>query len=196
MPLEVGAGAVVTTMSSAAKHGTSAEVLANAAAARAAYKSVDGPTVWGKFLNPVTGKPTSEPSTAASRGGDGGATEIGGFPVITSRSGGPSFVSAGDLVCGGVISVFGRPLLIKSCDPYTVAFGIHKLGIDQRRTFIKDHISLAGERATAMPLNVPRGPVSLPPHEGALAIGSELETRINAKKIVPFYRSANNFDRA
>jgi hypothetical protein len=91
--------------------------------------------------------------------------------------------------------VFGRPLLLKTCDPYTVAFGLHKLGVDQRRLFVHDVVSLASERAAAMPHNVPRGPVALPPHEGALAIGSELETRINAKKIVPFYRAQNNFDR-
>ena len=165
------------------------------ARARASYRYTDGPTVWPKFTNPITGKPTSTPSTA----GSGGAGVVGGFAVLTAPRAGaapaPDFITAADLVCGGVISIFGRPLLLRSCDPFTVAFGLQKLGIDQRATFVRAAQSAAAERAEGMPQCSVRGPVGLPPFVGALAVGVEEETRVNAAKIVPTFRYANNFDR-
>ena len=191
MALEVGAEAVVTDVPGGGAPPAAAAVQAAHARARAAYRFSSGPTVWPKYLNPITGKPTSSPSTAAS----GGAASVGGFAVLTAAPGGADFVTAGDLVCGGVISIFGRPLLLRSCDPFTVAFGLQKLGIDQRATFLGPSQTPAAERAAGMPQCAVRGPVGLPPFVGALAVGVEEETRVNASKIVPTFRYANNFDR-
>jgi len=190
MALEMGAERVVTDKGGGGAPMASTVVSAHATA-RANYKFTDGPTVWPKFVNPITGKPSSSPSTSLS----GGLRAVGGFPVLTSLVSSPDFITAGDLVCGGVISVFGRPLLVKTADPFTVAFGLRYLGIDQRQLFVPGHASVASDRALVAPHAVPRGPVGLPPFEGALAIGCEEETRMNASKIVPTYRAANNFDR-
>ena len=195
MALEVGAEAVVTNVPGGEAPPALEAVAAAHARARAAYRYTDGPTVWPKFTNPITGKPTSTPSTA----GSGGAGVVGGFAVLTAPRAGaapaPDFITAADLVCGGVISIFGRPLLLRSCDPFTVAFGLQKLGIDQRNTFLGASQTPAAERAAGMPHCAPRGPVGLPPFVGALAVGVEEETRVNASKIVPTFRYANNFDR-
>jgi hypothetical protein len=174
------------------------EVVGMCAAARKQYKYSSGPTVWAKSTSPITGDTVYRPAT--SGGPKPGAAlpgpiTVGGFPVLSSLAANPEFLTAADLICGGVISVYGRPLLIKSCDPFTVAFGINKLGIDQRRTFIVDVASVATERAAVTPNMMPRGTVPLPPHQGVVALGSEEETRVNAAKIVPTYRAEKNFDR-
>jgi hypothetical protein len=178
------------------------EVVAMAKTASARHSYSTGPTVWGRYTSPITGDPIFTPTTGKLPGGARaeagrmpGPIALGGFPVTTSLNLTPDYVTAGDLVCGAIISVFGRPLLIKTCDPYTVAFGMHRLGVDQRRGFISDKTSVAVERAAAAPRSVPRGPVGLLPFTGVLALGSEEETRVNATMITPTYRAAGNFDK-
>lgn len=115
--------------------------------------------------------------------------------MISSLVDRPDFITAADLICGGVISVYGRPMLIKSCDPYTVAFGLHRLSIDQRMGFVMDTATVNSERANVTPHLMPRGTVPLPPHSGVLALGSEEETRVNAGKIMPTFRAERDFNR-
>lgn len=175
-------------------------VLAMAQAARGKYNYSTGVSMRGKFTNPITGRAVFEPSTTKSAKQPGaalpGPVTVGGFPVLSSLSDDPDYICASDLICGGVISVYGRPLLIKTCDPFTAAWSMQMLGIDQRTGFIVDSATtVASERAAAMPSMVPRGVIPLPPHTGALAIGSEEETRVNASKIIPTFRSERNFDR-
>jgi hypothetical protein len=174
-------------------------VLAAAKAAAGKYKYSTGVSMRGKFINPITGRSVFEPSTSHEAKQPGaalpGPVTVGGFPVISSLNSDPNYVCASDLICGGVISVYGRPLLVKTCDPFTVAWGLQMLGVDQRKLFIINPTTVAEERAAAMPGMVPRGNVPLPPHIGALAIGSEEETRVNANKIMPTFRSERNFDR-
>jgi hypothetical protein len=179
-----------------------ADVMAMAAQARGSYKYGSGPTVWFKPTSPITGQPVYRPTTSGAPGARlepggtlPGPATVGGFAVLTSLANSPDFVTAADLVCGGVISVYGRPLLIKSCDPFTVAFGIHRLGIDQRTCFVADPATVASERAAVTPHLMPRGVVPLAPHVGVAALGSEEETRVNAGKILPTYRAERDFDR-
>lgn len=175
------------------------EIMKMSAVARTKYKFTTGPTVWAKTTSPITGDPVYRPTTAfKGKRTPGvalpGPATVGGFPVVSSLVDKPEFLSAADLICGGVVSVYGRPLLIKSCDPFTVAFYLHKLGVDQRRGFIMDNSTVATERAAVTPHLMPRGTVPLAPHTGVIALGSEEETRVNAKKILPTYRAERNFD--
>jgi hypothetical protein len=78
-----------------------------------------------------------------------------------------------------VVAARAIPLLLRSCDPFTVAFGLQKLGIDQRATFLGAAQTPAAERAAGMPHCAVRGPVGLrlgglTPPEIALSIVAEL----------------------
>ena len=189
LPVEAGMEAAVRGAARPASGAGPDEVAAMSRAARARYTYTAGPNVWAKATSPITGAPIYEPTTGRGAGASTGPTEIAGFPVLTALASSPAFITAADLVCGGVISVYGRPMLIKTCDPFTVAFGLQKLGIDQRRGFIVDGATVASERAAAAPQLVPKGAIPLPPHTGAMAVGSEEETRVNAYKMIPTYRS-------
>jgi hypothetical protein len=123
-------------------------------AARARYTPSLGPSMRGKTTSPITGAPVYTPATAAAgavataearrlpqgAASGGGPEAIGGVPVLTAAPSSSPFVTAGDLICGGIISVYGRPLLLKTCDPYTVAFGLLRFGFDQRALFIADQV--------------------------------------------------------
>lgn len=120
-----------------------AAIQSAAAAARLRYTPSKGPSTRGKTQNPITGAQVYSPKSPG-----GGPASVSGIPVLTSEGTAP-FVTAADLVCGGIISVYGRPLLLKTCDPYTVAFCLLRLGFDQRHTFLADQVS-AGEGASAV----------------------------------------------
>lgn len=176
-----------------------------AAAARARYAPSKGATQRAKFVSPITGRPvfsTVGSSTAATLdGGDrhgsgsgagaagagaAGTARVRGVPVLTSQAGEPEYVTAADLVCGGVVSIYGRPLLLRSCDAFAVAFALHCFGFDQRAVFVR-------EIPTPVP---PPARIPLPPHAGALAVGVEEETRRNADKLIPTFRRERDAARA
>lgn len=163
--------------------------------ARAGYKYGEGPTVWGRYLSPITGKPVYQAPTSALEPHKQ-IHYVHGIPVLTSFATQPDFITAADLICGGIVSILGRPMLLKSCDPYTVAFFLKRLDVDQREGFVSDPATSATkERELLAPHTTYQGKSPLPPHIGTLAIGSELETRINATKITPTYRAEPNFNR-
>lgn len=184
-------------------------VEAFAAAARARYAPSKGATQRAKFVSPITGRPafsTVGSSTAATldggsghgdRDGSAGASAAGasagaasarvrGVPVLTSQASEPEYVTAADLICGGVVSIYGRPLLLRSCDAFAVAFALHSFGFDQRDVFVR-------EAPAPVP---PPARIPLPPHAGALAVGVEEETRMNANKLIPTYRRERDAARA
>ena len=97
------------------------------------------------------------------------------------------YVTAADLVCGRVISVYGKPLRLRRCDPFSVRWYQSEMGVQQQATFATD-----SRGAGAMTLLPPSqrytsAPPAVPPHVGALAIGDEEETRRNANKLVPTF---------
>lgn len=193
LPVEAGMDKVVSKYGERETSAASPEEIINMSnIARGKYKFTEGPNVWAKAISPITGLPIYRPTTSKTASAP---RTCGGFPVLSSLASTPDFITAADLICGGVISIYGRPLLIKTCDPFTVAFGIQKLGIDQRRGFITDPASVASERAATFPNLVPKGSIPLPPHTGTLAVGSEEETRVNAYKMVPTYRSERDADK-
>jgi Ca2+-binding EF-hand superfamily protein len=249
MPLDPGTEGMLPTAHPAYARGLilpdPAAVERAAAAARARYEPSRGATQRAKFVSPITGRPgfsTAEHlSASSSAAAAAGATAFGsgasaaavaaasaryvrGIPVLSSLAGSPEYVTAAEFVCGGVVSVYGRPLLLRSCDAFTVAFCLHSFGFDMRELFVREATAAAptgsstgasaggvgagpassGHGGTAagapaagrrLPVPAPGAVVPLPPHVGALAVGSEEETRRNASKLVPTYRRTRDFDR-
>lgn len=76
-----------------------------------------------------------------------------------SSQGEPDIVTADDLVCGGNVAVFGRNMRILSCDRFTRSYYASK-GVRQIR--VQDEAP-----------STRRPKITVPPHEGALAFGSE-----------------------
>ncbi len=117
---------------------------------------------------------------------------ITGAPLYQAEAQGDAsssapYVTAADLVCGRVISVYGKPLRLRRCDPFSVRWYETEMGVQQQATFAAD-----ARGAGAMTLLPPSqrynsAPPPVPPHVGALAIGDEEETRRNANKLVPTF---------
>jgi len=167
-----------------------AAVLTASAAIRGGYEYAEGGTTRAKFTSPITGRPLFEPAPAAPAGDEpagvlGGAASIRGIPVLSSLARAPTFVTPADIVPGGIVTVFGRPLLVRSADPFAVAYMLHNFGVDLRPLFVAEATPAAAGAGARVPL---------PPHVGAVAVGSEEETRRNAGKLLPTFRRERDFD--
>eukprot|EP01138_Halocafeteria_seosinensis_P013182 gb/GECG01013463.1/.p1 GENE.gb/GECG01013463.1/~~gb/GECG01013463.1/.p1 ORF type:complete len:1200 (+),score=168.95 gb/GECG01013463.1/:1-3600(+) len=84
------------------------------------------------------------------------------------------FVTAGDLICGELIHIYDRPLLLTQCDQWTAQWYEQNLGVNQTKFFVDSQEKLDNIRRE----------LSLPPHFGISAIGSEFDTRENARNFL------------
>lgn len=84
------------------------------------------------------------------------------------------FVTAADLICGELVKIYGRPLLLAKCDQFTAEWYEENMNVDQTRFFIDTQEKLESVRKQ----------LSLPPHFGISAIGSEEDTRLNAQNFL------------
>lgn len=123
--------------------------------------------------SPITGKPMY--------------TSPGGVPATPPPPGTASYITAADLVCGRTLTVYGKPLLLRRADPWTVQWFRQQLGVDQTQHFVtapRGSTALPGQRVQPG-LGCATTPPPVPPHVGATAIGDEVETRHNAHKLIP-----------
>jgi len=151
---------------------SAAELAAELAAKRMRqrYRYSQGSDSRYHHQSPITGAPLYEADAHAE----------GGAPSSP-------YVTAADLVCGRVISVYGKPLRVRRCDPFSVQWYQTEMGVQQQETFAVT--ARGGGAMTLLPPSQRYGsaPPAVPPHVGALAIGDEEETRRNANKLVPTF---------
>jgi Ca2+-binding EF-hand superfamily protein len=159
-------------------------VLLNAATARETYcPSGSAGAVRGRIGSPIA----TAPAAAARGGKDSPATvQLGdsAVAVLSSLHAAPEYITAADFVCGGLVSLYGKPFLLRSCDATTVAFCLRHMGFDQRETFVRD---------TEVETPTPRLPLA--PHVGVAAVGTEAETRANAQRLTPVPRLMQDYGR-